>query len=128
MNDLPAPHQGQNGLSGPARQPSSLDSQARALGMAVAALPNQQAGGPSGRFDVQIGAYTNEDEAERRLEHVRSRAGQLLQGYAGATIPVQTDDQQIYRARFVNFDERTATSACLELRRMAIDCLVMRAE
>ena len=59
---------------------------------------------------------------------MRSRSGQLLAGYAGATIPVQADDRQVYRARFVNFDEQTATSACLELRRMAIDCLVMRAD
>lgn len=121
MDGEPQPHR--------ARQPSSLDAQARALGVAVAALPNQRAtAAAAGAFDVQIGAYTSEDEARRRLEHVRSRSGQLLAGYAGATIPVQADDRQVYRARFVNFDEQTATSACLELRRMAIDCLVMRAD
>ena len=114
-----------------ARPPSTLDSQARQLGMEVAALPNQQfaARGPAaGGFDVQIGAYVSAEEAQRRIEQVRGRTGNLLSGYGGATIPVQTADQQIFRARFVNFDERSATSTCLELRRMAIDCLVMRAE
>ena len=114
-----------------ARPPSTLDSQARMLGMDVGATPGQQFaahGPPGGGFDVQIGAYVSQEEAQRRIEHVRSRTGQLLSGYSGATIPVQTADRQMFRARFVNFDERSASSTCLELRRLAIDCLVMRAE
>ena len=114
-----------------ARPPSTLDSQARQLGMEVAALPEQRfaARGPAaGGFDVQIGAYVSAEEAQRRIEQVRGRTGDLLSAYAGAAIPVQTADRQMFRARFVNLDERSATSACLELRRMAIDCLVMRAE
>ncbi|HRO49277.1 MAG TPA: D-alanyl-D-alanine carboxypeptidase, partial [Hyphomicrobium sp.] len=114
-----------------ARPPSTLDSQARQLGMEVAALPEQRFaahGAAGGGFDVQIGAYVNAEEAQRRIEQVRGRTGSLLSGHAGATVPVQTADRQMYRARFVNFDERNATSTCLELRRMAIDCLVMRAE
>ena len=113
-----------------ARPPSTLDSQARQLGMEVAALPDRQlaARTPPGGFDVQIGAYVSAEEAQRRIEQVRGRTGDLLSSYAGATIPVQTAERQMFRARFVNFDERSATSTCLELRRMAIDCLVMRAE
>lgn len=121
----------QQAAQGLARPPSTLDSQARQLGMEVAALPDRQfaARGPAGGgFDVQIGAYVSPDEAQRRIEQVRGRTGNLLSGYAGATIPVQTAERQMFRARFVNFDERSATSTCLELRRMAIDCLVMRAE
>lgn len=114
------------------RQPSSLDAQARALGVEVAALPNQPMGasGPaaSSGFHVQIGAYVSAAEAQRRIDHVRGRAGSLLAGRSGATIPVKTDNRQIYRARFVNFDEQSANATCLELRRQAIDCLVMRAE
>ena len=49
-------------------------------------------------------------------------------GHAGVTLPVQKADRQIFRARFVNFDERKAMKTCLELRRLAVDCLVMRAE
>ncbi|AHB49418.1 D-Ala-D-Ala carboxypeptidase [Hyphomicrobium nitrativorans NL23] len=127
----PAPPQQQAAAADVARPPSTLDSQARQLGMEVAALPDQQFAArrsAAGGFDVQIGAYVSAEEAQRRIEQVRGRTGNLLSSYAGATIPVQTADQQIFRARFVNFDERSATSACLELRRMAIDCLVMRAE
>lgn len=134
VDGAPAPRRAappQQTSDGVARQPSSLNAQAQALGMEVAALPHQNMaarGSPSGGFDVQIGAYVSAEEAERRLQDVRSRAGALLSGYSGAAIPVQTDERQIYRARFVNFEERAAMSACLELRRMAIDCLVMRAE
>ena len=77
--------------------------------MEVAALPDRQfaARGPAGGgFDVQIGAYVSPDEAQRRIEQVRGRTGNLLSGYAGATIPVQTAERQMFRARFVNFDER----------------------
>lgn len=117
--------------AGLARQPSSLNAQAQALGMEVAALPDQQMasrGSSSGGFDVQIGAYVSAEEAQRRIAHVRGRTGTLLSGYAGATIPFTSDDRQIYRARFVNFNEQSANATCLELRRLAIDCFVMRAE
>lgn len=135
----PRPAPAQPSLQAPAatdarivRQPSSLDAQARALGVEVAALPNRPIGAPgpaaSSGFDVQIGAYVSAEEAQRRIEHVRGRAGPLLAGHSGATIPVTTDNRQIYRARFVNFDEQSANATCLELRRQAIDCLVMRAE
>ena len=44
------------------------------------------------------------------------------------TLPVQRDERQIFRARFVHFDENGASNACLELRRLAIDCFVMKAD
>lgn len=79
-------------------------------------------------FEIQIGAYTTPAEAQSKIDLVRQRAVALLEGHSGVTMPFQQADRQIFRARFVNFDETSAASTCLELRRLAIDCLVMRAD
>jgi D-alanyl-D-alanine carboxypeptidase len=83
--------------------------------------------GRKGPFHVQVGAYTNQQEAERRLGLVKERAAALLNGYAPVTTIFQKDDTQWYRARFAGFSKDGAVSTCDELKRMALDCVVMRA-
>lgn len=149
---------GQSATAGAAvRPPSTLDSQARALtafvAPAQAGAPNAGEGAAPSRptvqpsnlkgpvppskfpaapvgvgYEIQIGAYGTSQEAQSKLDLVRTRAVGLLDGHDGMTLPVQRDDRQIFRARFVRFDENAATNACLELRRLAIDCFVMRAD
>lgn len=79
-------------------------------------------------YEIQIGAYSSATEAKAKLEHVRSRAVGLLDQHAGVTLPVLRENRQIFRARYVHFDESTASHTCLELRRLAIDCFVMKAD
>jgi D-alanyl-D-alanine carboxypeptidase len=79
-------------------------------------------------YEIQIGAYASAAEAENRLAFARSRAGGLLDGHTPLTLPVQKGDRQIFRARFGGFGEDGASNACLELRRLAIDCFVMKAD
>lgn len=117
----------------PARPPSTLDSQAMALAAAnaaPAAPPRAQfAPAPVGQgFEIQIGAYGTAEEAQAKIDLVRSRAAGLLDGHGGVTLPVQKEERQMFRARFVSFDESAASNTCLELRRLAIDCFVMKAE
>jgi len=138
-----------------ARPPSTLDSQAHAL--AAVATPAQAGAVPTRDrlqpappppshlkgpmpppqfrpaakgvgYEIQIGAYSSAQEAQAKLESVRTRAVGLLDGHSGVTLPVQREDRQIFRARFVHFDESGASNACLELRRLAIDCFVMKAD
>jgi D-alanyl-D-alanine carboxypeptidase len=97
----------------------------------VSALGPQSrlAAAPTGSgFEIQIGAYATSEEAESRMAAARSRAPGLLEGHASVTLPVQKGERQVFRARFTSFDESVASSACLELRRLAIDCFVMKAE
>jgi D-alanyl-D-alanine carboxypeptidase len=119
-----------------ARAPSTLESQARTL---AASAPPSRLQGPAGGtqvavasigsgFEIQIGAYSSSSEAQAKLDAVRTRAASLLEGHGGVTMPMQRADRQIFRARFVSFDESTAAHTCLELRRLAIDCLVMKAD
>jgi D-alanyl-D-alanine carboxypeptidase len=127
--DAPAPTP-QPGAA-PARAPSTLNSQANAL----VAAPPSHLNGPlpaaaalrSG-YEIQIGAYGTAQEAESKLESIRTRASGLLEGHSSVTLPVQRQDRQVFRARFVNFDESAASKTCLELRRLAVDCFVMKAD
>jgi D-alanyl-D-alanine carboxypeptidase len=84
---------------------------------------------PVGRgYEIQIGAYSSVAEAESRMSAARTRATGLLEGHKSVAQPVQKADRKIFRARFTGFSEDAASNACLELRRLAIDCFVMKAE
>jgi D-alanyl-D-alanine carboxypeptidase len=83
-------------------------------------------GAAGGGVALQVGAYASEVEAQRRLEAVRGASSALLGTAASRTEPVSTGGRQLWRARFVGLDARTAATACNELRRQKIDCLVAR--
>ena len=82
----------------------------------------------TGGYEVQIGAYATSGEAERALSVARGNAGDLLRPHASRAVLVAKEARQIFRARFVGFDSRSAASTCIELRRRQVDCFVMRAE
>jgi D-alanyl-D-alanine carboxypeptidase len=85
--------------------------------------------GATGAFHIQIGAYQSQGEAERRLASVRELATALLGNRPPMTAVVKQGDRTLYRARYGGFDaQSTAAGVCGELKRMKIDCLVMKAE
>jgi len=86
-------------------------------------------GAPTGGFHIQIGAFQSETEAERQLASIRQRAGSLLSDRSAVTSAVRQGDKVYYRARYAGFDALpTAAGACAALKRLSIDCLVMKAE
>jgi D-alanyl-D-alanine carboxypeptidase len=116
-----------------ALKPSTLQAQAAALEQvepapAPAPAPRQVAAhsAPRGPFEIQIGAYADSGEAERRMAAARQRAGGLLDAYSGVAIPVQNG--KLYRARFRGFDATAANTACSRLKTMQIDCFVTKTE
>jgi D-alanyl-D-alanine carboxypeptidase len=94
------------------------------------AAPNgKSTAGPAGAFHVQIGAFKTQGEAERRLASVRQLAGSLLAERAALTAEVRLGEKVFFRARYAGFDAQAAAAGvCDELKRLSIDCLVMRAE
>jgi D-alanyl-D-alanine carboxypeptidase len=82
----------------------------------------------AGGFHIQVGAYATAVEADRQLANVRQRAALVLGASTPLTAPVQKGNRQLFRARFAGFDAPRAAAACHELRRLQIDCFVMRAE
>jgi len=83
----------------------------------------------AGAFHIQIGSFQSQTEAERQLASIRQRAGSLLSNRSGITSEFKQGDKVFYRARYAGFDaQTTAAGVCTELKRLSIDCLVMRAE
>ena len=83
----------------------------------------------AGAFHIQVGAYQSQVEAERQLASIRQRAGTLLSNKAPVTSAFKQGDKVVYRARYGGFEAQAAAAgACTELKRLSIDCLVMRAE
>ncbi|MEM7776401.1 MAG: D-alanyl-D-alanine carboxypeptidase [Pseudomonadota bacterium] len=81
-----------------------------------------------GSYQIQVGAYLSQIEAQRQLARVRITAGGVLRGSLGVTPMVEAGDRTLYRARFAGFDARRAARACEELRTQGVDCHVARVE
>lgn len=111
--------------------PSTLQLQAARLERGTFAEPMHlaQAGhAERNGYEVQIGAYGSAKEAERALVSAKTSAAGVLQDRHGLTIPFRKQASLLYRARFSGFSSADATSTCNALRRLKIDCFVMRAE
>jgi len=125
-----------------ALRPSTLQAQAARLEMdepaprpqPVAAVRSAPSTAPSARagargpFEIQIGAFGDEAEAERRMSAARQRAGGMLDGYRAVSLPVQSGGSKFYRARFRGFDATAANETCSRLKNLKIDCFVTRAQ
>ncbi len=82
-----------------------------------------------GAFHVQIGAFKTLEEAERRLASVRELAGSVLADHAALTAQVRRGQTVLYRARYGGFGAKApAAVACDALKRLSVDCVVMKAE
>ena len=81
-----------------------------------------------GAYHVQVGAFMSQDEAENRLGMVQQRAMAVLDGHLPFTASFMKDDKEWYRARFAGFSKATREAACAALKKMSLDCVVMRAE
>ena len=123
-----------------ALQPSTLQAQAAQLAAGndppaphpLAAVAREKPRAPAvrarGPFEIQIGAYGDSAEAERRMAAARERAGGMLDPYRGVAIPVQSGASKLYRARFRGFDATAANDTCSRLRSLKFDCFVIKTE
>jgi D-alanyl-D-alanine carboxypeptidase len=82
----------------------------------------------AGGFHVQIGAFNSQAEAERQLAAIRERAPAHLASRTVVTSRTKQGDKLLFRARFGGFDAQAAAGACDELKRLKIDCLVVKGE
>jgi D-alanyl-D-alanine carboxypeptidase len=98
----------------------------------AAAPPVSPPAAPStagGAFQIQVGAFQSQTEAQRQLAAIRERAGNLLDSHAAVTTPLQQGAKTIYRARYAGFAAHAAAAGvCSALKRLSISCLVMAAE
>ena len=73
-------------------------------------------------------AYSSESEARRQLQTAQARAAAVLEGRSPLTQRIENSGKQYYRARFSGFNSHEAASACSQLKRQQIDCLVAKME
>ena len=81
----------------------------------------------TGRWGIQIGAYTNPGQARRMAESVRSLAPRELggaQAVLGTTEPF--GGHVLYRARLVGLSSQMASAACSKLSAQAQSCVTVR--
>jgi hypothetical protein len=112
------------------RQPSTLGAQAARLAgggsaRGTATGTRHAAAGGSGS-EIQIGAFADAAEARDNLASARRLSPRLLSDAEMAVPTVKVGGRTLYRARFVGLDAAAAASACAELRRHRIECLVTR--
>jgi len=79
---------------------------------------------PAG-YQIQVGAYASQSDAQRRLETAQKTASELLAEAMGFTPSVENESGTIYRARFAGLDKQSATRACSALKKRSIDCIVV---
>lgn len=117
----------------PSRNPLATPEPAAtaAVAAAVPAMPqsNQIEEGDAALagFHVQVGAYFNQQDAERRLADVAASAKSILQGRQPITLAHGSGERSLYRARFSGFSEEDARTACHQLKSLDIPCIVMPA-
>ncbi len=78
----------------------------------------------AGTWHIQIGAFPNKREAQKRLYMVRSSAT-VVKDKPAFTVTVQKGLETIYRARFSGFSEKTAKDACKALSQQSVSCLAL---
>jgi D-alanyl-D-alanine carboxypeptidase len=88
-----------------------------------------KASGTLPAFQIQIGAFSSQGQAERRLASVRQLAGALLAKRAGLTTEVRRGRKVLYRARYAGFDgQAAAAGVCDALKRLKVECQVVGPE
>jgi cell division protein FtsN len=93
-----------------------------------AAKPATESTRVDGAYNVQVGAFTSQAEAENRLGMVQQRALDVLKGHLPFTASFMKGDQEWYRARFAGFSQDDAEAACAALKKLSLDCAIMLAE
>lgn len=80
--------------------------------------------GPTGGWGVQVGAFSDPDNARSLASRAADR---LTSELTGARIAVDEagGPQKVFRARLVNLDENQAYRACRSLTREGMDCMVV---
>ena len=103
---------------------------ARSLRLAPEAprAPATRSRGSRGPFEIQIGAFGDSAEAERRMAAARQRAGGMLDAYHGVAIPVQNGAASSIARASAASTQRPPTHLLAAAARMQIDCFVIKTE
>ena len=74
---------------------------------------------PTGRWSIQVGAFSRRDQAVAHLRNVSAAHNDI----AGGAAQLTPKRNRYYLAQFSGFDEDSALSACGTLQKRGVDCL-----
>ena len=80
----------------------------------------------SGGWMIQVGAFPDENEAKQRLTAAQDKAKDQLGQADPFTERVAKGDKSLYRARFAGLDKDQAETACKNLKRSEIPCMLLK--
>jgi hypothetical protein len=75
---------------------------------------------------IQLGAFADAAEAEKRLRSAHSMAQNFLGEADGFTERVTKGSKELYRVRFARLDKDTAKAACHYFKRNEIECIALK--
>ncbi len=75
---------------------------------------------------IQLGAFADEAEADKRLRSAHSMAQNLLGEADGFTERVTKGSKKFYRVRFARLDKDKAKAACHYFKRNEIECIALK--
>ena len=79
-------------------------------------------------WSIQIGAFSDEHEAKRRLSATLGLGLAALDGKEPFTVAFYKKDKLLYRARISGFNQKDARSTCRVLKRKSISCFPLGPE
>jgi D-alanyl-D-alanine carboxypeptidase len=91
----------------------------------VAAAPERPAYAHVG-WMIQVGAFEDEKEAKLRLATAQAKAKGQLSHADPFTERVEKGQKSLYRARFAGLEKDQAETACKQLKRSAISCMLLK--
>ncbi len=92
----------------------------------VPAAAQELAAKPRGGWMIQVGAFDTEHEAKERLTAAKTNAKDQLGEASPFTEPVAKGDKTLYRARFAGLEKSQAETACKNLKRSEIPCMLLK--
>ena len=139
-SDLPPPPPGaapgilgvlpvSNSASG-RNETGSQDRKSPQLASAAANVPLPPAPEPAakarGGWMIQVGAFPEEKAAQERLDTAQTKAREQLGQANPFTEKIAKGDRSLYRARFAGLDKSQAETACKNLKRSEIPCMLLK--
>ena len=121
---LPTPPGAKPGVLGvlPAKLASAGDS----IPVTTASVEPAAKPRSGGGWMIQVGALPEEKEAKQRLDAAQSKAKDQLGQANPFTEKVTKGDKVLFRARFTGLERDQAESACHQLKRSEIPCIVVK--
>ena len=120
--ELPPPPAAKPGVLGvlPAKVASASDN------VPVGSVAPAAVAKPRGGWMIQVGAFPEEREAKQRLIAAQGKAKGQLGEASPFTERIAKGDKSLYRARFAGLGKDQAETACKNLKRSEIPCMLLR--